>query len=440
MRSEEDLVRTLRAAAGHVQGPPRAAQGGSGTGGLTAVVAARRRAHRVRQRMTVALAAAAVVVVAGGTAAVLSRGGGQAEPAAAVATTSADPAEAQIRPAAEVWPQAVFTMPAKAADGWRYQPVTGISATEVLLSAESSFEKAGRLEVYDATAGRARVLGDVPNPVGVKGYFPQRFDVGERYIAWYGETPNNADKWADFWIMPMEGGQATQLREVTGTMAEVDRIGVAGDSVVWSVRKGGVYRIPLTGGDPERIAGTDGLHLTSWPWAAFTEPDGRGGRNTKRLVNLETGESVDVQAPAGATKVACTPSWCYAMTPDGRPIVQRADGSDRKTLPASLTFFGSDGLMGDRFVHMLPSGTFIKAAYDPVTGRLAGLSKQAQNGAGGLGFGTSSSPTTIAYWDEDVEYYDECTSEGESRSCETKQRGGGKQFTVLNLAAVKAGN
>ncbi|MGW7479630.1 hypothetical protein ACWGH8_13680 [Nonomuraea muscovyensis] len=442
MRSEEDLIRTLRTAAGH-----------AGSDGLARAVAARRRVRRVRQRMQMVLAAAAVVVVAGATAAVLSRGGEQVRPAVTVTTVPATPtsreavAGQKIRPAAEVWPEAVFTMPAEAAGGWKYRPVTGLSPTEVLLSAESAFEKAGRLEVYDSAAKSARVLGDVPAPEGVKGYFVQDFEVGGQHIAWYGTTPNTPDKWSDFWIMPRAGGTAKRVGEVTGPMSEVDRIGVTDDSVVWSVEQGGVYRMPLTGGTPERVA--DELHLMSWPLAAGYAKDGESGRKSQdRVVNLETGQTVTVPAPAGVTFLTCGPVWCYGAG-DDRTIVQRHDGSDRRDLPAAVRLHGMSELLGDRFALLTPyrSGDPAKvyaplvATYDPVTGLMGGMSRMPSDGGGaGFGRGISSSPTTIVYWDEDVRSSLVCTTKGRGKQCETKQRGGGKELTIVNLAAVTAGS
>ncbi|MFI7438675.1 hypothetical protein [Nonomuraea indica] len=442
MRSEEDLIRTLRTAAGH-----------AGSDGLASAVAARRRVRRVRQRIQMVLAAAAVVVVAGATAAVLSRGGEQVRPAVTVTAVPATPTpkeavvKQKIRPAAEVWPEAVFTMPAKSADGWRYRPVTGLSATEVLLSAESSFEKAGRLEVYDSAAKSARVLGDVPAPEGVKGYFVQDFEVGEQHIAWYGTTPNSPDKWADFWIMPRVGGQAKRVGEVTGPMSEVDRIGVTGDSVVWSVHQGGVYRMPLTGGTPERVA--DELHLMSWPLAVGYADGGENrGRRHDRVVDLETGQTVTVPAPAKVTSLTCGPVWCYGAAGD-RTIVQRHDGSDRKDLPAEVRMHGMTELLGDRFALLTayrsgdPAKEYVPlaATYDPVTGLMGGMSRMPSDGGGaGFGRGISSSPSTIVYWDEDVRSSQVCTTKEGAKVCEAKELGGGKEFTVLNVAAVTPGD
>jgi len=457
MRSEEDLIRTLRTASGHAEQPP-----GALAGTLAGAVAARRRTRRLRQRAQVALAAAAVVLVAGGTATVLADRGGPAEPA--ISVTTGPPAnrapKPQLKPAAEVWPQAVQKMPAKSADGWKYRLVTSLSPTEVLTTAESSFEKAGRLEVYDTATGATRVVGDMTAPEGVRGYFAQAVDVGEKYFVWWGSTPNNSDKWADFWIIPREGGKARRVGEVTGELSRVETVGVTDDSLVWSVRAGGVYRMPLTGGAPERIEGSDGLHLTTWPLAVGYAAEGeRGAKNQNRLVNLETGVSATIPAPPGATHLACTAEWCFGNQQD-RAFRQRLDGSDHEPLPEGLLISPGGDILGDRFVRLEltlggdPTAHYIPAyaVYDPETGRIGGVHRQRSGGGASTSTGTSTSPTAVVYWDEDTKAHRECSirtippgdgkpGPGPTREvCMDEERGGGKEFTVLNLAAVGAGS
>ncbi|GGK93818.1 hypothetical protein Ppa06_62030 [Planomonospora parontospora subsp. parontospora] len=464
-RSEVDLARALATAA---ENAPRPA------GDLLEAVQ-RRRARRTRRRVQSALAVAAVIAVAvGGTAlarGVLSNRGGEgpilvdapvtASPGDTAAPRDPEPSSREvpgeeIRPAAEVWPAAVSVIPAKTADGWRYRPVTALSATELLLTAESSFEKAGRLEVYDTAAGRSTVLTEMPGPAGVKGYYVQAVEPGAEYVAWWGETPNNGDRWADFWVAPRSGGTARRVGEVTGDLAEVERIGVTADAVVWSVKGGGVHRLPLTGGAPERIAGTDGLHLLSWPWAVDMEtgPEAGGGdENQTRRVNLETGEVIGLSPPEGAQGLRCGPVWCFGQVGEGS-FVQRADGSDHEVLRENVDH-GGWPLIGDRFgLFRAPAGPGgegyvpVAAVYDPVTGTFAGISAMGEDGTGGFGTGTSSSPPSIVYWDEGGESARTCRTDrpegpaGASAhpeagvSCSTTQKGGGKMLTVLNLLAV----
>ena len=87
------------------------------------------------------------------------------------ATMTAKP-QAQIKgmPVAKLWPPAVFQMPAKNADGWPYRPITGISATEVLLAAKPSGDKVGKIEVYGTKTGKSRVVTEIPRTRGVKEY------------------------------------------------------------------------------------------------------------------------------------------------------------------------------------------------------------------------------------------------------------------------------
>ncbi|WP_189240650.1 hypothetical protein [Planomonospora parontospora] len=462
-RSEAELVRVLAGAAEVAPGP--------GPDLLGAVL--RRRERRRRRRARSALAAAGMVaVIGGGTAAVevFSHRGGEGPVLGDVPVTAspegtesptreAEPfpgtPRPEVRPAAEVWPEAVSVIPAKAADGWRYRPVTALSATELLLTAESSFEKAGRLEVYDTAAGRSTVLAEMPGPAGVRGYYVQEVEPGAEYVAWSGETPNNRDRWADFWVAPRSGGTARRVGEVTGDLAEVERIGVTADAVVWSVKSGGVHRLPLAGGAPERIEGTDGLHLLSWPWAVDAETGaepGGGDRNQTRTVNLETGEVIEAPRPEGARGLRCGPVWCFGRLGEGS-FVQRTDGSDHQVLQG----IGDPGwpFLGDRFgffrVPVNPGEAEyvpVAAVHDPVTGAFAGISAMSRDRAGGFGTGTSSSPPSIVYWDEGSESVRTCRTDrpegpaGASAhpeagvSCSTTQKGGGKTLTVLNLLAV----
>ncbi|MEV6867072.1 hypothetical protein AB0M44_39530 [Streptosporangium subroseum] len=459
-RDEAELIRTLARAAEVAPEP---------AGDLIGTIHRRRR-QRTRRRVQSALAVVGVIAMIGGGTAVArgvfsNRGGEGQVVSKATSSPEGSPlftpspsglSPRAVRPAAEVWPSAVFKIPAKAADGWKYRPVTGLSATELLLTAESSFEKAGRLEVYDTTTRTSTVLVNMP-ATGTKGYFVQGYEVGADYIAWWGETPNNSDKWADFWVVSRSGGTPKRVGEVTGDLSRVTRIGVTSDSVVWSVTGGGIYRMPMGGGAPERIAGTDGLHLLSWPLAVDVgeKEGGYASKNQSRVVDLETGRVTEVKAPEGVKNLRCGPIWCFG---DGRDegdgtLVQKLDGSDRKILPGLFPGpymkdiggrFGMLNVGGERSTGgYFPS----RAVYDPDSGFAAGI------GTGnGWGRGISSSPTSILYWDEGKKEVNECKTVdgrvippdpsgapvpmGENTVCSSKEVGGGKELTVVNLLAV----
>ncbi|MFI6920867.1 hypothetical protein ACIBIZ_13015 [Nonomuraea spiralis] len=421
MSDEQDLIRTLRTAADQVERRD-----------LVASVARRRRARRTRQRVKVLLAAVAVVVIAGGTTAIVSgEDGRDAPPAVQVTPSSSVPA---ARPAAELWPKAVVKVPMRDSEGRGVQLVTGLGTTEVLLVVNSAFEKAGRLEVYDSASGTTRALGDIPSPR--KKYYPQLFAASREYIAWFGTTPQDSVPWADFWVMPAQGGKARRVGEVD---ADVDRIALAGDSLVWSVKEGGVYRMPLTGGAPERLPATDGLHLMAWPWAAGLSDD-RPFANQNRVVNLETGRSADVALPEKAEGVQCDAQWCVGML-DEHVLVQRIDGSGRRTLPQGLRLRPGRTLLGGSYAlfrvydpDRYKSGVPIAMLYDLATGTMAGVGERSVGVlSGNVGAGASfSSPSTAVFWDADEKYYEQCAN----GQCQVKTRGGGKEYTVLNLAAV----
>ena len=327
-RDEAELIRTLARAAEAAPEP---------AGDLVGTIHRRRR-QRTRRRVQSALAVAGMIAMIGGGTAVargtFSNGGGEGQVVSKATATSPSaehsptstasptgrPRGTVVRPAAEVWPSAVSKVPVQATDGWRYRPVTGLSATKLLLTAESSFEKAGRLEVYDTTTRTSTVLANMP-AAGVKGYFVQGYEVGADSIAWWGSTPNNSDQWVDFWVMPRSGGTPQRVGEVTGDLARVERIGVTSDSFVWSLTIGGVYHMPIGGGAPERIKGTEGLHLLSWPLAVDVgrKENGSLDKNQTRVVDLETGRVTQGKAPDGVKSFRCGPIWCFGESEDGGP-------------------------------------------------------------------------------------------------------------------------
>ncbi|WP_431920531.1 hypothetical protein [Nonomuraea jabiensis] len=392
VRDERDLVRTLRAAA--VQMEQRDLADG---------VARRRRSRRTRQRVRVVLAAAAVVAVVAGAAAIVSRSDGhrRAEPA-----TITLPGWDGIKPAEELWPRAVVEVPAYDSEGWRTQVATSMSATEVLLLAKAGKER--RLEVYDSARGTIRILGSIPEPRDLR-----YLAVGTQYIAWYTGPLSGGP--VEFWIMPRAGGAARRVGQVA---ADVDSFGIPDGTLVWSVRGGGgVYRMPVTGGTPQRLPGTDGLRLTSWPWAAGTgSPEIQN-----RIVNLETGESIEVSVPDGVRSMQCHPEWC-AGARGQRGFVQRVDGSEPRTLPQELQ---PRGLLGDRYAifgvrdEPMKRGVPLSIVYDFETGAMAKLGERPYAaGDGTVGYGYSTSPSTTPFWWTGSRVQD------------------AKEYLVLNLAAV----
>ncbi|MBO3751751.1 hypothetical protein J5X84_37245 [Streptosporangiaceae bacterium NEAU-GS5] len=433
MRTVQDLVTALRTAADTAPEPFDILGG----------VAARRR-RRTRRRHRAAFAAAAVVtIVVAGTLAL--RGAHGAQPIAArpaMPTTPATqpswagaPSPERQPTADEVWPEAVFLMPKKAADGSAYRLQTAISPTEVLVMAEASFEKAGRIEVYDLKAHTSRVV--VPMPQHPKGYFEQGAVAGDTYIAWWGTTPESPG-WADFWVAPREGGAPVKVGEVRGGLADVDQMAVTRDHVIWSPAAGGVYRMPISGGAPERIPGTDGLWLTDWPSAVDVRdlwygsgPPSSPETNQSVLADLKTGARKDVGGirPAGVTGWRCSTTWCYGS--DGQStVISRTDGSAMRTVPGLML---SGTIHGGRFAE---GGAGV---YDLATGRTGQvMARTAEGEASSRAVGTSASPTLVYYWNAlPIVFKDPCAGPSPgTQDCVPAPARPGKDFKVLNLAAI----
>ncbi|GAA1286675.1 hypothetical protein Psi02_53580 [Planotetraspora silvatica] len=371
MRTEQDLRAALQEAAARAVDPADIAD--------AVRVRRRRRTHRRHQA---ALASAVVVIVVAGGSAVLRGGGGGSTDAGTTAAptthaTTASPASAppsagpagpdlrKFLPARTVWPDAVFTIPAEAPDGSGYSPLTALSPTELLMIARTKFSKIDRLDVYDTGTGESRVITRMP--ASKKDYHQWRFEVGADYIGWYGTMLNGRKGgWADFWVAPRAGGAAIKVGEVTGDLSGVSAIGVSSDSFVWSIRPGGVYRMPITGGSPEKLAGTDGLWLQSWPWAVDVPPIRIGqvqDRNQSKLVNLETGETRTIIPPAGVKGLGCSIEWCLGRMGNA-VIVMRPDGSGLSRIPVPSSYLLPP--LGSHFAQM--SGAVV---YDLNTGKKA---------------------------------------------------------------------
>ncbi|WP_433225364.1 hypothetical protein [Microtetraspora malaysiensis] len=401
--------------------------GSSGPAGLGD---ARARRRGIGTRGRVALVVIGVVAVAAGAIAVVRAGhrtdvpgqsAGSVMPGTAERTAGA--ADGRVRDARTVWPEAVASLPKTSADGLGYRPVTALGPTEILLTAGPSFEEPKRFDVYDMKTGRSRTL--VTLVPGADGYVQGGVEVGEDYIAWYGRRPKEPRSWVDFWVAPRQGGDPIRVGEVTGELAGIDRFGVSGDHVVWSPEAGGVYRMPIGGGKPEKIPGTDGLWLASWPWARNVPAEsdietGLPDTNQNVLADLRTGVRQNMIPlpggtrrqgiiPPGATGLRCSRQWCVGRL-DGGAVAVRVDQSDLRRVPWTMT---EPEVYGDRFVVVLQGTTSM--IYDLATGKAGGITAPSADGrSASYGQGNSSSPTAVFFWDAQQ----------------------GDDYDVLNLAAI----
>jgi hypothetical protein len=396
MRTEDELTGALRAAA----------ERAPGEGDLLAGVETLRRQRTVRRVRTLAAAAAVVVVAIGGAGVrgILSIGG-----AGDVATTTTptvpfptvtktvtpDPQPGKAVPAVKLWPKAVFTVPTRNAEGMRYQPITGIGATEVLLLASSRDET--RIEVYDTATKRTRVVTTVPMDLTA---VPPTVTADGKNVAWKSSARKNGVSVRDIWTAPLSGGKARRVTTISGSRADIDAIAINGDRILWSERRGDVWGIPLSGGAAARIPAGHGLRLLRWPWAsdAPAGPD-TSVRNQSKVVDLTTGSTIKVVPPPGAQGLRCGPFWCFGHDETGT-FLQRIDGSNLRRLDDHGSWVRQTmAPILNRFV-VSDSGI-----YDIATGRTAATE--------GRWTALSAGQPTIVYWE-----------------------GGRDSFRVLNLAAV----
>ncbi|MEU4833511.1 hypothetical protein [Streptosporangium sp. NPDC023615] len=356
---EERLSRTLERAA---ERAPRLAP----SAGERLETGYRRRRHRSRAL----LAAATVTVVAGGVVVGLRGVDGRALPAAGPSGAPSARIGVTAEPVEKMWPQAVWRMPVRDSGGRELRPVTLIGDGTLLVKAGRKAEEPEVLYLYDLAGGHLRKITDVRRP-GKGTVSAANFGVGEGVVAW----STSASTSVRLWTAPLNGGEARQVAEHETAGDGVDGLAVAKGTIVFSVRKGGVFGVPVNGGRVTPVGRGAGLHLLSWPWAGSPGSwSPRDGAPFTHLVNLETGQTSDA-APArrGERLLACGVRSCVATTPGGtRAFTLLRDGSRRQEVPTGFQVPEPPGQ--SRFhVRALRGDAPDLGLYDLRTGRLADL-------------------------------------------------------------------
>ncbi|MEU4725305.1 hypothetical protein AB0G06_37340 [Nonomuraea dietziae] len=341
--------------------------------------------RRRRHRSQALLAAAAVVVVAGGVVAGLQAGGdGRTLPAADPSEVPSAVISVAAEPVEKVWPQAVWKMPVKDSEGRELHPVTLTDDGTLLVKAWREVEQPEVLYLYDLAGGKLRKITDVRRPKK-NGGAAADFSMGDGVVAWWTSTKTSVRLWA----VPLTGGEARQVAEHETGGDVIDNLVVAKGAIVFSVLKGGVFSVPLNGGQVTPVERGSGLHLLSWPWAGspgtWSPPD---GAPFTHLVNLETGQTSDA-APArqGEQLLACGVQSCLATTPGGaRAFTRLRDGTQQQEVPTGFQI--PEPPSQSRFyVRTLRSDAPGLGLYDLKTGTLADL---------GIGNGAAQGEVPVA--------------------------------------------
>ncbi|WP_433369038.1 TolB family protein [Streptosporangium sp. CA-115845] len=375
---EEKLTRVLATAADQV---PRQAPYE-----LSEVVGARYR--RRRARPTALLAAVAVLAVAGGAGAAVRALSARAVPEPAVSATGTpgptarpepEPAE-KLPPRIErVWPRALHKIPAELPDGREYHPQLLLDDRTLLVMTGRSDGMRQFLWTYDLASGRPTRIAEIP-PTRGSAIFADGVAAGGGNIVWWASYKDpGKQRVARIWTVPAGGGRPRQVTDVpldnVMKKGHIRALELVGSDVIFSRESGGIYRVPLRGGEPRAVPGTEGQHLLRWPWV---------GRHTKHadlskqvafseLFNVETRKRRDAVVRPGESLVRCGVNLCSGtMPPEGelpRNFVRDRDGSRERALPRNVQLGDAPGL--ERFFKLVSPKSVV--LYDMATGRSADL-------------------------------------------------------------------
>ncbi|GAA3205531.1 hypothetical protein [Nonomuraea helvata] len=292
--------------------------------------------RRRRQRARMALAAAAVVLVAGGSVAVVGGGGGGGDTIMA-ATASGPRSEKPAEPVEKVWPEAVRKIPAKSPDGGSWRPWTFIDGHTLLMTSSAGSDRTTAVYAYDLDGDAPRKIATVPTPKGTVGS-ANGFTAGNGYVAWWTETK---DRVAHLWAVPLDGGTAKivgdQRLDVADDGSGIDGLALVDGKIVFSLYTGGVFTVPVEGGEVQPVDRGTGMHLLSWPWAGTPGLGGEpNGTRFGRIVNMETGETRTAVVNPGEQLQICGVTICAGRTAEHEPFFRKRDGSDQKIVPHDM--------------------------------------------------------------------------------------------------------
>lgn len=335
MSLEDDLRRTLGLAAGQAPHAPTYLK--------DHVV---RRSKRRKARGTALLAAAAVVIVAGG-AAFAVRITGQYDRAAVPAPTES---------IEKVWPHAVWKIPAKLPGIKKYQPRRFIDDHSVLL------DTADAIYAYDLDTGQVRKIAAIQTP---KGIYASAFTIGADRVVW--QTYEGRSR---FWSVPLEGGEPAEIRTGKPIDGMADELEVVGEKLAFSLSDGGVFTVPLTGGEVDLVAGAERDHLMTWPWVGTSREYKPNIEATfAEILNVDTGERSKAVVHPGDRYVRCWRKTCTGVTAGKKPFIRQRDGSRQRELPQAP----KEGIAADRFMTVWRDGRNGQELLDLSTGRKGDL-------------------------------------------------------------------
>ncbi|MFC7646700.1 hypothetical protein ACFQX6_43720 [Streptosporangium lutulentum] len=255
--------------------------------------------------------------------------------------------------------------------------------------------------------------------------FADDIAAGGGNIVWWAFKEAGRNQVAQIWTVPVRGGTPRPVSDVpmgnaTKQLGRITDLTVVGKNVIFAYEKGGVYRVPLSGGQMQPVKGAERQRILQWPWVG----DHRAGNGFLKLFNAETGErrdavvAADEEVRCGVIRctgvkvryekgqVTCTAKPCAGKVEEKRVIlrsfVRNRDGSGERPLPDTAPF----DLNFERFLKQIlhgPKGENVVALYDVETGRMADLGLRPDT-KGRIGIPQSRLDALMAYTIGDKAY------------------------------------
>jgi hypothetical protein len=275
-------------------------------------------------------------------------------------------------PYRDLWPDALVELPLRLPDGRRYSVEAALGGDAYLVVPRD--ERGPFLPVVlNARTGAARELGTAPAS-GYTAYDQAGLYLTEHHIAWVvAAQETGGARYHEVWSAPRDGGAAVRRArfgpdDMQVSVAEVG--GVFYASAQPSAGVGAVYRIP-DGGEPQKVAGSEGYALRYGPWAVRRSVGPRELKAWDRAApveapqfwNVATGERLAPRTLDGVAMIGCTPRVCVGQAAgslvsygiDGsRPL--RATGVAVDPAGMDSVYFDSTG----RFIQLrLKSGVYL---------------------------------------------------------------------------------
>jgi hypothetical protein len=380
-------------------------------------VTSRARQHRRWRTAVMAAGCALAVAIGGGAVAAPLWVGhhpppGLTGPAALTPVALADriPDWAKLPSVDSVWPNAIRRLPVRLPDNSQYALQALLPGNRYLVLEMAPWEAGYRMfkpEIFDPAARTLTPLGDPKTPpdfvegVGV---------IGDRAV-WVNPIGGaNNPTGEEIWSAPLRGGPARKLislrsdyKRENGLMvgAGPGSFTIAGNYVMWErledyaqhgqlARRTTIYRLPVTGGQPELVPASQGFQL-SQVYSGFggtTAVATKGTQTSGVLLDLISGATLpwklSAQAPAphvGTSHVDCGLLGCVGNwdNPGGEHgVVQQTDGGGWLALQGSVEPAGdgrfvvySDSSGVRRLPNFKMTGVVRVAIWDRVTGKAA---------------------------------------------------------------------